>query len=74
MDTVLRGLIQVYFHKLTTITKVTSGSTEEQSQWIDQLYGSIIEAGIYLASTIKVAEASKVIENTLERLKYCTNE
>ena len=43
---------------------MTSGSTEACAQWIDQLYGSIIEAGTHLASTIKVAEASKVIENT----------
>jgi UDP-N-acetyl-D-galactosamine dehydrogenase len=51
-------------HKLTTITKVTSGSTPESAEWIDALYGSIIAAGTHHASSIKVAEAAKVIENT----------
>ena len=51
-------------HKLTTITKVTSGSTAESAIWVDGLYGSIIEAGTHLASSMKVAEAAKVIENT----------
>lgn len=51
-------------HSLTTIVKVTSGSTPEAAQKIDQLYKSIISAGTYLASSIKVAEAAKVIENT----------
>ena len=51
-------------HKLTTITKVTSGSTMEAAVWVDNLYGSIIKAGTHLAPTIKVAEAAKVIENT----------
>ncbi len=51
-------------HKLTTIVKVTSGSNSQAAAWIDRLYGSIISAGTYLASSIKVAEAAKVIENT----------
>lgn len=49
---------------LTKITKITSGSTEEISSKIDNLYKSIIPAGTYLAPSIKVAEAAKVIENT----------
>ena len=51
-------------HKLTTITKVTSGSTTQAAAWVDGFYGSIIEAGTHLASSLKVAEAAKVIENT----------
>ncbi len=51
-------------HRLTNITKVTAGSTQEAARFIDDLYGSIIEAGTHLASSIKVAEAAKVIENT----------
>lgn len=51
-------------HRLTTITKVTSGSTKEAGAWVDSFYASIIEAGTHLASSIKVAEAAKVIENT----------
>lgn len=51
-------------HRVTNILKVTSGSTPEIAEFIDQLYGSIITAGTYKASTIKVAEAAKVIENT----------
>ena len=51
-------------HKLTTIVKVTSGSIPEAAEWIDGLYGSIIEAGTHLAPSLKVAEAAKVIENT----------
>ena len=51
-------------HKLTTITKVTSGSTSEAAVWVDGFYGSIIGAGTHLAASIKVAEAAKVIENT----------
>ena len=51
-------------HKLTTIVKVTSGSSTEASEWIDSFYGSIISAGTHLASSLKVAEAAKVIENT----------
>lgn len=48
---------------LTKIKKVTSGSTPEIAKLVDDLYGSIIEAGTHLASSIKVAEASKAIEN-----------
>lgn len=51
-------------HRVTTITKVTSGSTPEIAELIDQLYGSIITAGTHKASSIRVAEAAKVIENT----------
>lgn len=48
---------------LTKIKKVTSGSTPEIAQLVDNLYASIIEAGTYKAASIKVAEASKAIEN-----------
>ncbi|MDR6563299.1 UDP-N-acetyl-D-galactosamine dehydrogenase [Arcicella sp. BE140] len=48
---------------LTKIKKVTSGSNEAIAEFVDKLYGSIIEAGTYKASCIKVAEASKAIEN-----------
>ena len=51
-------------HRLTTITKVTSGSTPEAADWVDAFYGSIITAGTHQASSLKVAEAAKVIENT----------
>ena len=51
-------------HRLTTIRKVTSGSTPEVAEFVDKLYGSIITAGTHKASSIKVAEAAKVIENT----------
>lgn len=51
-------------HRLTTIVKVTSGSTPEAAQLIDQLYGSIVQAGTFPVSSIRVAEAAKVIENT----------
>ena len=51
-------------HRVSTITKVTSGSTEAVAEFIDRLYGSIIKAGTYKASSIRVAEAAKVIENT----------
>lgn len=49
---------------LTKIKKITSGSTPEIAQYVDELYGSIITAGTHSASSIKVAEAAKVIENT----------
>ena len=49
---------------LTNIVKVTSGSTKEIADDIDNLYKSIIKAGTYKASSIKVAEAAKVIENS----------
>jgi UDP-N-acetyl-D-galactosamine dehydrogenase len=48
---------------LTKIKKVTSGSTSEIANWVDKLYRSIIVAGTHKASSIKVAEASKAIEN-----------
>ncbi|GAB2698497.1 Vi polysaccharide biosynthesis UDP-N-acetylglucosamine C-6 dehydrogenase TviB [Aliiglaciecola aliphaticivorans] len=51
-------------HRLESIIKVTSGSTPEIGDLVDQLYLSIIEAGTHRASSIKVAEAAKVIENT----------
>lgn len=49
---------------LTKIKKVTSGSTTEIANIVDELYNNIIEAGTYKASSIKVAEASKAIENS----------
>jgi UDP-N-acetyl-D-glucosamine/UDP-N-acetyl-D-galactosamine dehydrogenase len=51
-------------HRLVNITKVTSGSTPEVADFINNLYSSIIEAGTHKASSIRVAEAAKVIENT----------
>lgn len=51
-------------HRVTTILKITSGSTPEVADFIDELYRMIIEAGTHKASSIKVAEAAKVIENT----------
>ena len=51
-------------HRLSSITKITSGSTPEIAKKIDMLYGSIITAGTHMASSLKVAEAAKVIENT----------
>lgn len=51
-------------HRVTTIKKVTSGSTPQIAEFVDSLYGSIITAGTYKASSIRVAEAAKVIENT----------
>jgi len=51
-------------HKLAFIKKVTAGSTPEIAQVVDELYQEIITAGTYQASSIKVAEAAKVIENT----------
>ncbi|MCO6412759.1 MAG: Vi polysaccharide biosynthesis UDP-N-acetylglucosamine C-6 dehydrogenase TviB [Thiogranum sp.] len=50
-------------HRLTSIRKVTSGSTPEAAEFVDALYGSIITAGTHKASSIRVAEAAKVIEN-----------
>lgn len=50
--------------RVTNILKITSGSTVEAAQYIDQVYQMIIEAGTYRAPSIKVAEAAKVIENT----------
>jgi UDP-N-acetyl-D-galactosamine dehydrogenase len=51
-------------HRVATIKKVTSGSTPQVAELIDQLYKLIIVAGTHKASSIKVAEAAKVIENT----------
>lgn len=51
-------------HRVTTIKKVTSGSTPEIAEVVDKLYQSIITAGTHKASSIRVAEAAKVIENT----------
>lgn len=51
-------------HRLPTIVKVTSGSTPEIADFVDRLYGLIITAGTFKASSIRVAEAAKVIENT----------
>ena len=51
-------------HRLPTIKKVTSGSTPEVADFVDALYRSIIVAGTHKASSIRVAEAAKVIENT----------
>jgi len=51
-------------HRVTTIKKVTSGSTPEVAEFVDYLYRSIITAGTHKAESIKVAEAAKVIENT----------
>jgi UDP-N-acetyl-D-galactosamine dehydrogenase len=50
--------------QLPDIVKVTSGSTPEIADFVDQLYASVIRAGTYRASSIRVAEAAKVIENT----------
>lgn len=51
-------------HRVTTIKKVTSGSTPEIADLVDRLYASIVVAGTHKASSIRVAEAAKVIENT----------
>jgi UDP-N-acetyl-D-galactosamine dehydrogenase len=51
-------------HRVTTIKKVTSGSTPEVADRVDALYNEIITAGTHQASSIRVAEAAKVIENT----------
>src|ERR1700754_3220986 len=51
-------------HRVTSILKVTSGSTPEAADFVDALYRSIITAGTHRASSMKVAEAAKVIENT----------
>ena len=51
-------------HRVTSILKVTSGSTPEVADFVNALYASIITAGTHRASSIKVAEAAKVIENT----------
>jgi UDP-N-acetyl-D-galactosamine dehydrogenase len=51
-------------HRLPTIKKITSGSTPEIAEYVDSLYRSIITAGTHKASSLRVAEAAKVIENT----------
>ncbi|WP_168400405.1 Vi polysaccharide biosynthesis UDP-N-acetylglucosamine C-6 dehydrogenase TviB [Acinetobacter indicus] len=51
-------------HRVTNILKITSGSTPEVADFVDQVYNLIIEAGTHKATSIKVAEAAKVIENT----------
>ena len=51
-------------HGLSNIIKVTAGSTPEAADFVDRLYGAIITAGTHRASSIRVAEAAKVIENT----------
>ena len=51
-------------HTVSRILKITSGSTSQTAELVDNLYKSIISAGTYLASSIKVAEAAKVIENS----------
>jgi threonine dehydrogenase-like Zn-dependent dehydrogenase len=51
-------------HSFTRITKVVSGDDDETLEKVAQLYGSVVEAGVYKASSIRVAEAAKVIENT----------
>ena len=51
-------------HRVTNILKITSGSTPEVADFIDQVYNLVIEAGTHKAASIKVAEAAKVIENT----------
>ena len=51
-------------NRVTNILKITSGSTPEVADYVDQVYNLIIEAGTHKAASIKVAEAAKVIENT----------
>ncbi len=51
-------------HRLSTIVKVTAGSTPQAAQFVDALYAAVVQAGTHLASSIRVAEAAKVIENT----------
>ncbi|MEE9254230.1 MAG: nucleotide sugar dehydrogenase [Pseudomonadales bacterium] len=51
-------------HRLTGIVKVTSGSTPDAARYVDELYGSVIPAGTHPVSSMRVAEAAKVIENT----------
>jgi UDP-N-acetyl-D-galactosamine dehydrogenase len=51
-------------HRFETIVKVTAGSTDEAADFVDALYRSVVSAGTHRASSIRVAEAAKVIENT----------
>ena len=62
LATVLSELTGDKDHRLSDIVKVTSGSNSTASEFIDNLYKSIIKAGTYLAPSIKAAEAAKVIE------------
>ena len=65
MDTVLKELIQeMRKHTINSITKVTSGCNKRIADWVGSFYGSFIADGIFKASSIKVAEAAKIIENT----------
>lgn len=59
-------------NRLTTIVKITSGSTPLIAEMIDKLYASIIDAGTHKAASIKIAEAAKVIENTQRDLNIAT--
>ena len=54
-------------HTVENILKITSGSTPEAADLIDRVYNEVLENGTYRASSIKVAEAAKVIENSLAR-------
>jgi UDP-N-acetyl-D-glucosamine/UDP-N-acetyl-D-galactosamine dehydrogenase len=51
-------------HRVTTIKKVTSGSTPDAAEFVDKLYNEIVTVGTHMAPSIKIAEAAKVIENT----------
>lgn len=51
-------------HRVSDITKVTSGSTPEAAEFVDEIYRAVIKAGTHKAESIRVAEAAKVIENT----------
>ena len=51
-------------HTLATITKVVAGQDQDTAELLGRLYGTIVQAGVHMASSIKVAEAAKVIENT----------
>ena len=61
-------------HTISNIKKVTSGSTYETANLVDDLYNEIIKAGTHKAPSIKVAEAAKVIENTQRDLNIAINE
>jgi UDP-N-acetyl-D-galactosamine dehydrogenase len=51
-------------HRLENIVKIVSGSDDQTAQFLSRVYGKVVKAGIHVASSIKVAEAAKVIENT----------
>ena len=61
-------------HALEKVKKVVSGEDVESSDRVAKAYGSIIEAGVHRAPSIKVAEAAKVIENTRARLEHRADE